>query len=113
MTGTQICSRRNICLFGGLSVAGSDRFINNVSGLNGKYKIRHYRIDKSTGNAYSKWIDMGKPAQPTVIQHEVIKQAGNLALYYPEETVEINRNYNLDIIMQQNSVSLIEFEKIN
>ena len=84
-----------------------------VEGLKGKYKVKHYRIDKTTSNAYTKWSDLNKPTQLTMVQREIIEKAGELSLYYPEETVELDGSFVQDIIMTQNSVSLIELEKID
>ena len=84
-----------------------------VEGLSdGEYRVKHYRIDKNTSNSFAKWCELGRPERPTMLQKDVIKKAGDLALYYPEEIADLKGTYEQDVVMQQNSISLIEIEKI-
>lgn len=82
-----------------------------LDGMDGKYTVNHYRIDKCTSNSYTKWRDYGSPAMPNFEQREAIMAAGNLATYCPSETVDADGTLKYEVIMQQNSVSLIEFIK--
>ena len=83
-----------------------------VNGLDGRYRIRHYRIDRCTSNSFYRWTALGRPVNPTQEERETIKQDGKLSLYYPEEIVDIKCTYSLDIVMTGNCVSLVELEKI-
>lgn len=92
-------------------VIPNDRVSFNIDGLKGKYKVNHYRIDKCTSNSYSKWREFGSPEMPTFEEREAINAAGQLEMYCPPEEVDINGIFNYDVVMQQNSVSLIELIK--
>jgi xylan 1,4-beta-xylosidase len=41
--------------------------------------LRHYRIDRDHSNAYTAWLAMGSPQQPTAEQYAKLEQAGRLA----------------------------------
>lgn len=80
-----------------------------IVGLKGKYRFRHYRIDKQFSNSFSKWTEMGAPLAPTMYQKSKIADAGDLQLYYPEETLFPDGSFSQDLVMTQNAVSLLEF----
>ena len=46
-----------------------------LDGVDGKYKVNHYRIDKCTSNSYSKWREFGSPEMPDFRQREAINAA--------------------------------------
>ena len=80
-----------------------------IAGLKGKYRLRHYRIDKQFSNAFSKWTELGSPLAPTMYQRGSIADAGELQLYYPEEEIVADGPFPLELVMTQNSVSMLEF----
>lgn len=43
--------------------------------------LKHYRIDQSHSNAYSTWLAMGSPQDPTEQQYTQLKAAGNCKCY--------------------------------
>lgn len=92
-------------------VVPNDKVSLEITGLDGEYTLKHYRIDKCTSNSYAKWREFGSPVMPDFEQREAIAAAGNLTEYSPEETVNADKKFNLDVIMSQNSVSLIELIK--
>ncbi|MEM5016813.1 hypothetical protein WKH31_11025 [Metabacillus indicus] len=83
-----------------------------IKGLEGKYRVRHYRIDQVHSNAYTKFKEIGSPVQPTQLEKQSIQQAGKLQLYYPESAVVLTGSYEEQIVMTPHSVSLIELEKL-
>ncbi len=86
----------------------SAKFELELEGLRGKYLVRHYRIDKSTSNAYAKWAELGCPQVPTMLERDYILRAGMLSTLCPDEHVELNGSFKTDIILGQNAVSLLE-----
>jgi xylan 1,4-beta-xylosidase len=84
----------------------------NLEGLRGRYRIRHYRLDHTHSNAYTKFKELGSPAQPNQLQREAIQQAGKLALYYPEYEVELNGHYEEHIVLTGHALSFIELEPL-
>jgi len=81
-----------------------------ITGLQGKYRIRHYRIDHSNSNAYTAWRELGSRDGLTQTELEWIHKEGALKLWYPEETAEIQGQWQTDILMTDNAVSLVELE---
>ena len=82
-----------------------------LSGLEGRYRLKHLRLDQATCNSHAKWAALGKPENPDQMQREIIRKAGRLDLYVPEEIIEGER-YEESIVMTQNALSLLVFEKI-
>lgn len=83
-----------------------------IKGLCGNYLLRHYRIDGMNSNAYTKWRGLGSPEYPDQYQRERIKAAGKLCLYYPEQLLDCSNGYEEDIVMTQNSISMLILEKV-
>ena len=78
--------------------------------MRGKYRIRHYRIDHSNSNAYTAWRELGSRDGLTQTEIEWIHKEGALKLWYPEETAEIQGQWQMDILMTDSAVSLVELE---
>lgn len=82
-----------------------------VKNLHGSYTLTHYRIDHTCSNSFTKWLELGRPENPDQLQREMINNAGKLSLYYPEEVLENCTEYEEDIIMSANSVSMLVLNK--
>jgi len=82
-----------------------------IKELQGSYSVMHYRIDHTSSNSFTKWLELGMPENPNQLQRETINNAGKLSFYYPEEVFENCTEYVEDIIMSGNSVSMIELNK--
>ena len=52
-------------------------------------KVTHYGIDQSHSNAYSTWLAMGSPQDPTDQQYETLKEAGALQMLHQPTTVKM------------------------
>lgn len=50
----------------------------DLSGLDRKYSVKLWRIDKNHANVYTKFLELGSPQDPTEEQKEQIRQAGAL-----------------------------------
>lgn len=83
----------------------------NINGVSGEYEIRHYRIDEDTSNSYTAFLKLSSPNPINQLEREEIIKEGKLSLLYPQETVFLSGTYTEDIIMKQNSVSLVELIK--
>ncbi len=82
-----------------------------IKGVEGKYILKHYRIDEHISNSYGAWKCLGKPANVVRTEKEEIMTKGELSLLYPEEKVELDGCYDEAIVMTKNSVSMIELIK--
>ena len=89
----------------------SKRITLSIKGIEGKYELKHYRIDHNTSNSYTRWCELGKPDNPNQLQREEVLAAGELAQLYPEVKLELNGGYTEKIILNKNALSLIELTK--
>ena len=77
--------------------------------MNGTYRLRHWRIDRTCSNSYSKWASLGCPQLPSMLERDMIRSAGELSRYQPERTVTADGAFELELLLTQNAVSLLEF----
>ncbi|HEU5458351.1 MAG TPA: beta-xylosidase [Terracidiphilus sp.] len=70
--------------------------------------LETYRIDHTHSNAYTAWLAMGSPQEPTTAQYEQLKQAGQLDLFTSPQWLDV-RNGTAAIRINQpyESVSLL------
>lgn len=99
-----------------LMVYADDRFELNLaeknleidmSGLDREYKVFAYVIDKNHSNAYTKFVELGEPQNPSEEVKKQIREAGTLkaekiGVVSPQNTV-------VEITAAENSVILLEF----
>ena len=52
-------------------------------------RLTHYRIDQSHTNAYSTWLAMGSPQDPTMQQYADLKAAGMLQMLHPPTMIKV------------------------
>ena len=70
--------------------------------------VQHYRIDDSHSNAYTKWIEMGSPQQPTPEQYAKLKAEGGLQLLDSPMWVDASGGVvQVATLMPRQSVSLL------
>ena len=75
----------------------------------GKVSVTHYRIDKTHSNAYTRWLAMGSPHEPTAEQISEFKKGALLEMLEPVRYVDVKDGIvQLDFEMPRHSVSLIE-----
>lgn len=91
---------------------GNKRVSLHLEGIEGRYRIRHYRLDHTHSNAYTMYKELGSPSQPTQQQREAIQQAGELKLYYPEYTADLQGSYEEHIVLTGHAVSFLELEPL-
>lgn len=86
------------------------RFQLRLTGLAGRYRLRHHRIDREHSNAYNQWASLGCPEFPDVWERNQIAEAGQLALAEPETVVAADADgvFSTEILMTGHSVSLLE-----
>ncbi|HUJ30910.1 MAG TPA: hypothetical protein VLY23_06485 [Candidatus Acidoferrum sp.] len=71
--------------------------------------LHHYRIDRDHSNAYTAWLALGSPQNPTSEQLAQLKAAGQLQLLEPPRPVETrNRSARIDFALPRQSISLLE-----
>jgi hypothetical protein len=54
--------------------------VNNLP-FTGPLSVRHYMVDRSHSNSYHRWVDQGKPAQPSEAEWTLLSEAGQLCYY--------------------------------
>jgi xylan 1,4-beta-xylosidase len=57
-----------------------------------KVRLTHYRIDDTHSNAYTKWLELGSPQNPTAEMIAQLKEAMQLQLLEPVRILEVNDN---------------------
>ncbi len=86
----------------GLTIAG-------IPAAAGRVLVRHYRIDEEHSNAYTAWLRMGSPGQPTAGQYARLEAAGQLELLNSPEWVSTqDGKLNLSFTLPRQGVSLVE-----
>lgn len=80
-----------------------------LNGLNGSYVLRHWRIDQTCSNSYSKWAALACPQEPTMLERDMIRSAGELSQYQPEQRIAADGKFDIELLLTQNAVSLLEF----
>lgn len=51
--------------------------------------LKHYRIDESHSNAYSTWLAMGSPQEPTEKQYQNLLEAGELQMLHKPTEIQV------------------------
>jgi xylan 1,4-beta-xylosidase len=85
-----------------------------ISGLperSGEVRLKHYRIDRDHGNAFTAWQNMGSPQRPTPEQYAQLEKAGKLALLREPETLRVeDARVALRLNLPRQAVSLLVLE---
>lgn len=83
----------------------------NLEGLpEGKQiQITEHRIDKNHANAYTKWLEMGSPQNPSEKQIQSLHEASEIDVIPYESMVSTNGNISMEITMPRQSVTLLTF----
>ena len=79
------------------------------NGLNGKYKLSHYRLNRESGSAYDQWIQMGAPSD--LNNHEIkylkYKSYPDLQIKY----LDLSGQYNLNSKIERNGIEFYLLRK--
>jgi len=76
----------------------------------GEANLQHFRIDEDHSNAFSAWMRMGSPQQPSLEQYAELEKAGRLAMMGFSKTVGVtNSRATLRLNLPRQAVSLLEF----
>jgi len=79
------------------------------AGFSSSARVTHYRMDDTHSNAYTKWLELGKPQNPTAEQISQLKTAMQLEMLEPMKTVSVQNNkVNLSFTLPRHGVSLVE-----
>ncbi|KAK5175222.1 uncharacterized protein LTR77_000359 [Saxophila tyrrhenica] len=71
----------------------------------------HYRIDQSHSNAYSTWLAMGSPQDPTKAQYAQLKAAGLLQMLHEPTTVKSEGGkFGIQFDLPIHAISLLVLE---
>jgi xylan 1,4-beta-xylosidase len=75
---------------------------------NGRWLLRHYRIDETHSNAWTAWKKMGSPQHPSAEQYAALEASGQLQeLDSPRWILVKDGRTAVDISMPRQSVSLL------
>ncbi len=81
-------------------------------GFGAKVRLTHYRIDDTHSNAYTKWLDLGKPQKPGPEMQAQLKTAMQLQMLEPVRVVETQDGYvTLGFDLPRFGLSLVILEK--
>jgi len=80
----------------------------NVAGINGEYKVSHFRIDSDHSNAYSEWVRQGEPDYPEGAQYDAIKARDGLELLEAPYTINATGTVKLCFTLPVHGISFIE-----
>jgi xylan 1,4-beta-xylosidase len=71
--------------------------------------VRHFSLDEEHSNAYTAWLGMGSPQQPTAEQYRHLEAAGQLELLHSPEWVSAqDGKLTVNFTLPRQAVSLIE-----
>jgi xylan 1,4-beta-xylosidase len=76
-----------------------------------RVQLTYYRIDDTHSNAYSVWLAMGSPQQPSAAQYAELKRQDGLQLLEAPQWLEVVRGQTtLTTELPRQSVSLLRFD---
>lgn len=82
-----------------------------VKGLNGKFKVKEYVLDRAHGSVFDSWLDMGAPENLSQEELEFLKRKmGPEGRFY---TVESKKVFHKSVVIEPHGVYLIELCKIH
>lgn len=82
--------------------------LNGLPVANGETHAEHFRIDAEHSNAFSIWLSMGSPQEPTVDQYARLERAGQLAALNEPETIRLENGVaQLRFELPRQAVSLL------
>lgn len=82
------------------------------NGFTGISSLKHYRIDETHSNAYSTWLAMGSPQNPTEKQYADLQTAGQLQMLRDPTEIKIDDGaFGLQFALPIHAVSLIVLER--
>jgi xylan 1,4-beta-xylosidase len=83
-----------------------------VEGLGGsKARVQHFRIDADHSNAYTAWLRMASPQNPSTAQYAALERASDLAELQPPSAVAFaDGRATIDFTLPRQAVSLLVLE---
>lgn len=81
----------------------------DLSGLNGRYKVTRYMLNREHGSVFDKWVEMGAPENMTEEELEFLK--GQATPKMSVEYVEVEGTYKTKAYLPVHGVELITLEK--
>jgi xylan 1,4-beta-xylosidase len=92
-------------------VAAVEMGLTGLPKASGEARLEHYRIDADHSNAYTAWLRMGSPQQPTLDQYAQLEKAGQLQALGQAQRVRIeNHTTSLHFDLPRQAVSLLVLE---
>ena len=82
------------------------------SAYGSRVQLVHYRIDDTHSNAYTKWLELGSPQNPTADMLAQLKTAMQLQLLEPPRLVDIDDDeVTLNFELPRSGLSLVVLKK--
>lgn len=76
--------------------------------MEGRVRVRHYRVDEAYSNAYAEWARQGRPDWPEGLQYDAIRDAGQLELFTPDADMEVrDGKLELRFALPTHAISLL------
>lgn len=86
--------------------------VQTPEGWKGATRMAHYRIDETHSNAYTKWVELGRPQEPDAQILAQLKTAMQLEMIEPAKSAGIvNGQVSLEFDLPRFGLSLILLEK--
>ena len=82
--------------------------VTGIPAAAGRVLVHHYRIDAEHSNAYTAWLRLGSPQQPSGEQYARLEAAGQLQLLRPPEWVSTHDGKaSVTFTLPRQAVSLV------
>lgn len=86
-----------------------DLIISGLPASAARVKVRHYRIDETHSNAYTRWKQMGSPQKPSAKQVGELEAAGRLQPLEPARPLATARGiFRTEFALPRHATSLVE-----
>jgi xylan 1,4-beta-xylosidase len=72
-------------------------------------RLQHFRIDETHSNAFTAWLAMGSPQNPTAEQYRTLESAGHLATIEAPQTERRGDALAVKMALPRKGVSLLEW----
>jgi xylan 1,4-beta-xylosidase len=83
-----------------------------VNSMRGRYRVRGWRVDRESGNAYRAWQEMECPEYLTEAQVDILKQAAEPVLF-TEQIIECEGAFIFNHILRPSGMVFYDIEKIS
>ncbi|MBC7088414.1 MAG: helix-turn-helix domain-containing protein [Tissierellales bacterium] len=81
-----------------------------LKGINGRYKVEQYIVNRKNGSSFDAWVEMGYPEYPDDFQVQYLKSRSIPKITFEE--IEIKNSYRNNLILDPHEIRLIKLTKL-